>query len=337
VAQHNRDGPTVREPHASLPWRGRSLARIDEVSRSIETRRAPHWSDWWIYGVLPLAVLHAALFFTLQARPGQVAVVLWHWGPPAVITATAALLLVALASALHSRLTFSWRRAAGLAGLCVLIGTIGVYRTFPSAHDSKPSAVHFMLPLDGAVTVAWGGGTPAVNYHVSLPAERWAYDLLIAVDGRSYAGDGRTIEDYYAYAKPVRAPAAGRVVGVHDGDPEALPGRADRNRGGGNRVVMEVAPSQYLFIAHLRAGSIRVAPDQWISQGEIIGAVGNSGNSSEPHVHVHLQDTPTTDVGQGIPFYFSHYVSADGVPVERGMPIGGIRRGRFTGEVVSSN
>lgn len=293
--------------------------------------------DWWIRGVVPLALLHLALFVTLQARPGRVAIALWNWGPPVLVALASLLLVCALVTALWNRQTWSWRRAGALAGLSALVATMTLYRTFPSSHDEAPSLVDFQLPLEGPVRVAWGGQTAAVNYHVSSPAERWAYDLLVTIDEATHRGDGTTVTDYHAYDRPVRAPAAGLVVDVHDGDPDAPPGRPDPQRGGGNRIVLEVAPGEHLFIAHLKAGTIRVSPGQRVRQGEVVGKAGNSGNSTEPHVHLHLQDTPVPGAGEGIPFYFSHYiVPKDGRTVVRGMPQGGVRRGQYVGDVVTS-
>jgi murein DD-endopeptidase MepM/ murein hydrolase activator NlpD len=327
--------PPIGRDRASIAWIGR-LARLNDASSRAVLRHTPHASDWWTHGVAPLALLHLSLILTVQARPGRIAPILWIWGPPILMTVAAALLVVAFMSALRGR-SWTWRRAAGFAGLCALVGTVPVYRTFPSAYDASPSEVDMRLPLDGAVTVAWGGSTPSANYHVGSPAERWAYDLLVTIDGRSHRGDGQSVADYHAYDRPVRAPAAGRVVATHDGDPDAPPGQPDRRRGGGNRIILEIAPGQFLFIVHLRPGSIRVAPGEAVRQADIVARVGNSGNSSEPHVHVHVQDGPIPDVGQAIPFYFSNYLKVrEGASVSRGMPAGGIRRGRFVGEIVAS-
>ena len=293
-------------------------------------------TGWWIHGVIPLAVLHAALFLTLQSRPGRIARMLWEVGPILLVLLASVLLATALLSSLRNRHTWSRRQAAGLAGLFLLVMATGAYRTYPSSYDNKPSGVEFRLPLDGAVTVAWGGADASVNHHVLNPEERWGYDLLVTVDGVTHRGSPRALTDYYAYDRPVHAPAAGRIVDVHDGDPEAPPGRADRLRRGGNRVVLEVAPGQYLFILHLKAGTIRVAPGQAVREGEIVGHVGNSGNSSEPHVHVHLQDSPAPGLGEGIPLYFSNYVVLDrGQEIRRGIPQGGVRGGRYVGETIA--
>jgi murein DD-endopeptidase MepM/ murein hydrolase activator NlpD len=293
-------------------------------------------SDWWTRGVAPLAALHGSLFLTLQARPGKIAPLLWTWGPPILVLMTALLLMAAFISAMRGR-GWSRRRTAAFAGLCLLVATLPAYQTFPSAHDDHPSEIDIRLPLEGPITVAWGGPEVSTNYHVSAPAERWAYDLLMTIDGRSHAGDGRSVSDYYVYAQPVIAPADGRIVSVHDGDPDAMPHAPESRRAGGNRIVLEIAPGQFLFLVHLKAGSIAVTAGKFVRQGDVIARVGNSGNSSEPHLHVHVQDTAVPGRGQGIPFYFSRYVKLpDNVPVSRAMPAGGIRRGRFLGEVIAA-
>jgi murein DD-endopeptidase MepM/ murein hydrolase activator NlpD len=291
--------------------------------------------DWWTRGVAPLAILHAALYLTVQARPGAIAVPLWIWGPPLLVGATIVLLAGALLSARRTQQIWIRRRVAAFAGLAVLVGSMTLYRTFPSEHDHAPSPVLMQLPLDGAITVAWGGASAGVNHHVRFPAERWGFDLVVTEHGRTHRGSGDAVTDYYAYRRPVRAPADGLVVGIHDGEPDATPGEPDRLRRGGNRITLQVAPGQYLFLMHLEAGSIRVTPGQYVRRGEVVARVGNSGNSTEPHLHVHLQDTPTHDWGQGIPFYFTDYVDLPtGARVGRGMPEGGVRDGRYVGDVV---
>jgi murein DD-endopeptidase MepM/ murein hydrolase activator NlpD len=320
---------------ASVDWRGASLDRLLTVHEQLERRQRKHWSDWWIHLVLPLAACHLAFFAALRLRPGRTALVLWRWGPPALIAGSVGLLLVALCAGLRGRLAWNVRRLTALACLSSLVGATALFREFPSAYDGRPSPVAMRLPLDGPVTVAWGGRRLSTNYHAASPSERWAYDLLVTRDGRSHEGTGRLVTDYYAYRLPVRSPAAGRVHEVRDGEPDATPGRADRGRGGGNQIVLELGPDQYLVVAHLLAGSIAVSRGMHVDRGEVLGLVGNSGNTSEPHVHVHLQDGPLAATSQGIPFLFTDYLlQATGQRVDRGMPRGGIRRGRFFGDIV---
>ena len=319
----------------SIPWSGRSLAKLTEIRARQEAHRLSHQSDWWIYGVPVAGALHGALLVAVSMRPGRLGIILWRWGPATLIMLTSVLLVGALMSAWRSRRTLNAARVTGFAGLIVLVGCFGLYSAYPSSYDRTPSRLGFLLPMDGPVTVAWGGASLYVNYHVLSPAERWAYDLLITRDGRSHRGDGSNLADYFAYGRSVRAPVAGRVVAVENGEPDLAPHRWKRKPGVGNHVVVQVGPREFLFIAHLRNGSIGVTRGQWIAAGQVIGLVGNSGNTSEPHIHLHLQDAPVADEGEGIPFYFSNYTSTiTGHSMVRGIPHGGIRRGQFIGEII---
>jgi murein DD-endopeptidase MepM/ murein hydrolase activator NlpD len=216
----------------------------------------------------------------------------------------------------------------------VILVSGGAYRVYPSSYDGRPSAVRFRLPLDGAVSVAWGGAATAVNYHVVAPDQRWAYDLLVLENGLSFRGSGLRLEDYLVYGRRIRSPAAGRVVmGVDGRLDEPIGAKWKGEEVLGNHVIVQVAEGEFLFVAHLQQGSVAVRPGDTIDAGQTLGRVGNSGKSSEPHVHLHLQNTPTVHFGEAIPMYFYGYRMGDSV-VARGIPTGGIQRGRFVGQVV---
>ena len=311
-------------------------------------QRAPT-ADSWLRATFALAMVHAAVLATVHARPGRIAVVLWYLEPPLVSLAAAVLLAVAL---FRSRRAVTPPTAGQLAGyltLAALVGSLVAFRTYPSSFDDRPSDVRFVLPLEGPVTVGWGGPTPTVNYHASIPDQRWAYDLLVTDinpaeagshnPGRTFRTDGTRLDDYYIYGRPVLAPADGVVHATHDGEADGPIGQWSFLRAAGNHVILEVAPAEFLFIAHLQPGSIAVVPGERVRARQFLGRVGNSGNSSEPHVHLHLQDTPTPYLGEGIPLYFHGY-RAGGVEIDRGMPYGGRERrsrrwpGAFTGQIV---
>src|SRR5262249_15220828 len=154
---------------------------------------------------------------------------------------------------------------------------------YPSSHDGRPSRVAFRLPVDGPVTVGWGGATPSVNYHVVAPDQRWAYDLLVTRGGSTHKGDGGLLTDYHAYGRPGLAPARGTVVEAFDGDPDMPP----QTLGGGttasgNHVAIQVAPGEFVWLCHLLPGSVRVKKGDRVEPGQPVGRVGNSGNTSEP-------------------------------------------------------
>ena len=193
----------------------------------------------------------------------------------------------------------------------------------------------FRLPFAGLWFVGWGGPDFLHNYHVGAPPQRHAYDFLVWKDGSTFSGDGTSNEDYYAYGQPVFAPANGTVVRAVDGLPDVKPQvETDGAHPAGNHVVIEVAEGAYLYIAHLQRGSLLVAEGDRVAAGQEIGRVGNSGNTTEPHIHIHLQDMPDmfavdengvitsfTDA-IGLPLAFSD-IEVNGKPFAEGIPLGG--------------
>jgi murein DD-endopeptidase MepM/ murein hydrolase activator NlpD len=280
--------------------------------------------DKWIYAGPLLALLHVLLLLVLHSRPGLPGVVLWHIGPLALTFAAILVMTYGVVLSVRGRASWTTGRAAGYAVLATVSALpIVAYTTYPSSRDGRPSEVRFRLPLDGPVLVRWGGSAPDVNYHAFAPPERWAYDLHVVRDGRSFAGEGASVSDYYAYGVPVRAPAGGIVRRVADdaGD-TPVGGRIAWWKSCGNHVVIDVAPDELLFLCHLMRGSIAVRTGDRVFTGQVIGRVGNSGRSSEPHLHLHLQTTPDAELGEGIPLFFHDYLH-EGRFVERGMPTGG--------------
>jgi hypothetical protein len=292
-------------------------------------------SDRWLRTIAAVAIADVLLLAVAYARVGLAAALVWYLAPPAIALAAAVLLASALVRFWRARGPArrslgegglpDRRQLLGLGLLALVVVSLGMFRTYPSSYDRRPSQVRFRLPLDGPVTVAWGGPSTEVNYHVVMPDQRWAYDLLVTEDGRSFRGDGSRLEDHFAFGKPVRAPADGVVRTIHDGEPDGPIGQWRVLGAAGNHIVLQVAEREFLFIAHLERGSIAVRPGDRVVAGQAIARVGNSGNSSEPHVHLHLQDTPTSFLGEGIPLYFHGY-RLRGTLVARGMPAGGQER-----------
>ena len=278
--------------------------------------------DWWVQAVPYVVVSHVLALAVLYARPGHAALWMWYAGPILFVVVVGVLLVGSLLSARRWRHGVNLRHVLAYLGLVFVVATLPVYDAYPSSYDDRESRVTFRVPLDGPVTVAWGGATADVNYHVYLPDQRWAYDLLVTREGRTFRGDGAELGDYFGYGLPVLAPASGRVFAAHDGEPEvAIGARRWALAGLGNHVGLEVADGQYLFIGHFQPGSVRAQVGDHVRSGQQIGTVGNSGNSSEPHVHLHLQDSPRPYFGEGIPFAFSRY-GHHAQTVDRGIPEG---------------
>jgi murein DD-endopeptidase MepM/ murein hydrolase activator NlpD len=158
-----------------------------------------------------------------------------------------------------------------------------------------------------------------VDLFARVRDQRFAYDFLIRENGITHAGDGKQNADYFCHGRPITAPAAGRVVATVDGIPENVPGKMDATHPAGNYVIVEHGDGEYSLLAHLIPGSIAVKADERVVAGSVLGRCGNSGNSSEPHLHYHLQTTPTFGDGEGLPAQFHDYI-ADGNAVSRGEP-----------------
>lgn len=164
------------------------------------------------------------------------------------------------------------------------------------------TAQEFRLPFNGRWFVGQGGDTPNVNQHMSVRAQWYGVDFL-KVGGASQRSlvktDGASIEDYYSWGEAVFAPVAGTVEAAVDGLPDNPLGKKDSKNPAGNHVVIKVATNRFIFIGHLQNGSVSVKAGDEVKPGQLLGKCGNSGNSDAPHVHLHVQNTPTLNKGLG--------------------------------------
>ena len=171
------------------------------------------------------------------------------------------------------------------------------------------NSTELILPFKDKWTVTWGGDTAELNYHVESKAQKNAFDFVITdKNGKSYKTDGNTNEDYYAFGKELIAPCDGEIVLVVDGVDDNVPGELNPIYVPGNTVILKTANNEYLFFAHFKQNSIKVKKGQKIKQGETLGLCGNSGNSSEPHLHFHIQNVKDMNVATGVKCYFDQIV-----------------------------
>ena len=150
-------------------------------------------------------------------------------------------------------------------------------------------------------------GTP----HIS---QRYAIDWVqIGRDNQTFTGDPKDNHSYHCFGAEAHAIADGVVVEVKDGIPENTP-RSDKlavpitlETVAGNHVNLDLGGGVYAMYAHLQPGSIRVKVGDKVTAGEVIGLVGNTGNSTEPHLHFQLMNRNSPLASDGIPYTLSQY------------------------------
>ncbi len=166
-----------------------------------------------------------------------------------------------------------------------------------------------VLPFNGAWTVFWGGDTKELNYHVVSKAQKNAFDIVIKdKTGKSYKTDGKTNEDYYAFGKEIFAPCDGIIVLVVDGVKENKPGELNPIYVPGNSVILKTMNNEYLLFAHFKHHSIKVKEGEKVKQEQVLGLCGNTGNSSEPHLHFHIQNVEDMNIATGVKCYFDKII-----------------------------
>lgn len=191
----------------------------------------------------------------------------------------------------------------------------------------------FSLPFHGCWLVANGGVTPETSHSWEIPQQRYAYDFLIVDrDGRSFSGDDATNpEAYYCYGREILAPADGFVVALYADAPDSPINKrrpvcaADDLRG--NFVLLNHGSGVYSLLCHLKPGSIYVHVGQAVARGERIARCGNSGNTTEPHLHFQLQRGRDFCTAPSLPIPLAHIGAAPSTAphfppyIERGMTV----------------
>ena len=176
-----------------------------------------------------------------------------------------------------------------------------------SAAAPKKHQTELSLPFRGRWLVFWGGDSKAVNHHHDVPAQKFAFDLLGADEnGKMHRGDGSKNEDYFCFGREILAPADGVVAEAIDGVRDNVPGSMNPYCLVGNCVVIQHRTNEVSVLAHLQRGSVAVKAGDHVKRGQLLGKCGNSGNSSEPHLHYHLQHSPIFQDALGIKILFQN-------------------------------
>ena len=175
---------------------------------------------------------------------------------------------------------------------------IGAVYLFPFIPESLPypaesDCVILDLPVHGTWLAGQAGATTITNGHST---NRYAVDILkLGQDGRLFRGNEEAVTDYYSYDEPIFAPVEGKVTQIVDSLQSDLIGSMDEKHPGGNIVIIDIGNGKYVYFGHLKKGSIAVEEGQFVKPGTLLGYIGNSGYSTHPHLHMHVQNRPTSD------------------------------------------
>jgi hypothetical protein len=183
------------------------------------------------------------------------------------------------------------------------------FRDPPTVHPQlKRNNISISLPFRGEWYVSEGGPTKEQNYHMRSLLEiyqRSAIDLCIRdKQGSEFRNTGTVNEDYYCYKQTITAAAAGITVVAVDGVPDNKPGTLNPTMASGNTVIIKHGEHEFSVYAHLSPGTLMVKANDRLFAGQPIGLSGNSGMSSNPHLHFSMMNTDTFSEATGFPPYF---------------------------------
>jgi hypothetical protein len=195
--------------------------------------------------------------------------------------------------------------------------------------DQKPIAVSprppvvIEPPLHGTGWFAGSGPSNAsghrrtIFFKNGLPylAQRFAIDWVQGkIDAKGHLsffhGDPKQNANWYCWNQPLYAVADGVVVGERTDLPDNVPlsppvVRVNEHTIGGNYIVLDIGYGRYAFYAHLRPHSATVKVGDRVKAGQVIGRLGNSGNSTGPHLHFHVTDAAQFIFADGEPYAFA--------------------------------
>lgn len=215
-----------------------------------------------------------------------------------------------------------------------------IVQTGGETSPGKPTQILLDAPLRGGGYIAGDGCCDSIRHvRAMLPidsgldlSQRFAIDWeRLDAQDRIATGDLSKPESYTIYGQPIHAVADGRVHSMLDGLPNSPPGKLPAglpmSQADGNHVILDIGGGRYALFAHMKPGSVRVRTGERVKRGQLLGEVGTSGNSSEPHLHFHVMDGPSALAANGLPYRLRSFRSS-----QRGVSTAAFDHAIATGE-----
>jgi hypothetical protein len=176
-------------------------------------------------------------------------------------------------------------------------------------------------PLKGSRWAVGGGCCATISYHRGATlaingsvhvAERFAIDFVQLNDENKLAsGPPEQLSSYRYFGAEILSVADGVVAATHDGDQEEVPGKLPDGKSidnaGGNYIVVDIGGGRFAFYAHMQPGSLKVKAGDHVTTGQVLGLLGNSGNTDTPHLHFHVMDGASPLESNGLPYAFTSF------------------------------
>jgi hypothetical protein len=186
---------------------------------------------------------------------------------------------------------------------------------------TRVQPIPMLTPLTGTWQLSNGPGGTDISSRETQPQERYAYDMVVLKSGRTHKGDPHLNQSYFAWERTIRAVADGEVVDICDHERDNPGYRNSLTQCFNNRVVIKHKGKDFDYYSaylHIRKGSrargliegrevngVRI-PGSKVRAGQPIAKVGNSGNSSEPHLHFQVFRIDETGRIRGVPVTFTN-------------------------------
>ncbi|HLR71047.1 MAG TPA: M23 family metallopeptidase [Pseudogracilibacillus sp.] len=186
----------------------------------------------------------------------------------------------------------------------VLIFVFGSYNIGPiKSYTVHEEAIDLKFPMkDGTYYVGQGGNHVSMNYHQIAPSQKYALDVLkINTFGiRAKGLYPNNLEKYYIFEDDLISPCTGEILDVQNDLNDLTPPDMDPDNPEGNHIKLLCDHhNAHIYLAHMQKGSVAVSPGDQVDEGDFIGRIGNSGNTTEPHLHIHAELN-----GKGVPITF---------------------------------